>query len=415
MRLRLSPWAMADIFSLPLVTVGTFLLYSGWPIVLPLPQDALTALTGGGLAFLYYTLYWYWRRRRTLPCYLDLVQLLPRLGIFFGLVALSMMLSGLAWSRPAFLLYFGLSLLWSAVRIMLEIHCARPRIALAPGGRWQLLAADPGRARIQVLEQPEPVSGGSIVADWDALPAHWKRPLSMPGRQQVPIYDVASAYEMLNGRICLEQPSHIPATIFCPPLLYRWCKNLFDFLFSLILLLTILPLMIVLGIAIRLDSPGPILFAQKRVGRMGRKFNMLKFRTMDAATSRGDFQHSTGSKDQRITRSGRLLRKFRLDELPQLFNVIRGEMSLIGPRPAVREVHDRHSRLIPLYSYRRIVRPGITGWAQVRQGYVSDESLADSRKKVEYDLYYIKHCSLQLDIVIFLMTLTVILGGRGAR
>ncbi len=405
----LSPRMLADISGLLLAAFATLLLRGALsPALLP-PQD-LSALAGGGLALLGYTLYRH--RRRTLPCHLELVRVLPRLGACFGAVALGMTLSSIPWSAGTFLLYLGLSLPWALASAWLELRHAQPKLLLASHGCWKPLARAPGNARLEVLEKPAPElpKDSCMVADLESLPAHW----GLLSRQGMPVYDVFSAYEKLNGRICLAQPARIPTASFHISSLYRW-KSLLDFLLSFLLLSAFLPLMVIIGIAIRLDTSGPILFSQERIGRMGHRFNMLKFRTMDATTSRSDFKRSTDSRDRRITRIGRLLRKFRLDELPQLFNVLRGEMSLIGPRPAVSFVHDRQSCLIPLYSYRLTVRPGITGWAQVHQGYVSDENLAESQKKVEYDLYYIKHFSLWLDIAIFLMTLAVVLGGRGAR
>ena len=408
-----SPWVLIESAGLLLVTVSVFLLRGGGTTAL-LSSPQAVALAGGFLALLAYL--WHRHGNRTLPCHFELVHILPRLGASFGLVALGLALSGIAWSVVTFLLYMGLSLAWTAACALLEMYWAHPHLLL-PHGCWEPLAKTSGNARLEMLEKPRQdiPKGSCIAANLESLPEYWNILLAEGDSHGTPVCDVLAAYEMLNGRICLAQPSRIPTAFFRPSPLYGYCKGLLDFSLSFLLLCVLLLPMAIIAIAIRLDSSGPILFAQERIGRMGHRFNMLKFRTMDAATSGGDFTHSTDSQDQRITRVGRLLRKFRLDELPQLFNVMRAEMSLIGPRPAVRTVHAEQSQLIPLYSHRLTVRPGITGWAQVRQGYVSDEDLEESQKKVEYDLYYIKHFSLWLDIAIFLMTLAVILGGRGAR
>jgi lipopolysaccharide/colanic/teichoic acid biosynthesis glycosyltransferase len=165
-----------------------------------------------------------------------------------------------------------------------------------------------------------------------------------------------------------------------------------------------------MAVAVRLDSPGPIFFTQERVGRRGRVFRMIKFRTMYHGASGPSF---TATDDPRVTRIGHFLRRTRLDELPQLFNILRGDMSWVGPRPEAHDLAQRYMRDIPHFALRGIVRPGITGWAQINQGYAHEAD--EMRSKLEYDLYYMKHCSLWLDLVIVLRTFAVVVGGTGAR
>ena len=174
-----------------------------------------------------------------------------------------------------------------------------------------------------------------------------------------------------------------------------------------------LPVLAVLAGLIKLDSRGPVFFRQERVGKSGRVFVLLKLRTMrvDAEIETGPVWAQVG--DTRVTRVGRLLRKMRLDELPQFINVLLGDMSLVGPRPErpifVSELQER----IPFYIYRHVVRPGMTGWAQVRFHYGA--SLEHALEKLEYDLYYVKNRSLFLDLLIIIQTIQVVLFGRGAR
>jgi lipopolysaccharide/colanic/teichoic acid biosynthesis glycosyltransferase len=170
--------------------------------------------------------------------------------------------------------------------------------------------------------------------------------------------------------------------------------------------------MLLVALAVRLDSPGPILFRQERVGRGQRPFTLAKFRSMRTDAEKDGAQWATED-DPRATRVGRFIRKTRLDELPQLWNVLVGDMSLVGPRPE-REMFVRQLlETSPYYGQRLVVRPGLTGWAQIKAPYAS--SFEESIEKLKYDLYYIKNMSLFLDISILLSTARIVLLGRGAR
>jgi len=164
--------------------------------------------------------------------------------------------------------------------------------------------------------------------------------------------------------------------------------------------------MAVTALAVRLSSPGPILFRQTRVGKGGREFTLLKFRTMCADAEKDGKPQWAQRSDPRVTRVGRVLRSTRLDELPQMFNVLGGSMSLVGPRPERAFFVDRLRDRIPFYDQRHAVKPGITGWAQVRFRYGSDE--ADQLEKLRFDMYYVKHHSLALDLRILFETVGVV-------
>ncbi|OLC54652.1 MAG: hypothetical protein AUH92_03600 [Acidobacteria bacterium 13_1_40CM_4_69_4] len=170
------------------------------------------------------------------------------------------------------------------------------------------------------------------------------------------------------------------------------------------------PLMALVALVIRLDSRGPVLFVQDRAGLGGKPFRLLKFRTMHPAD--GPTSEWARDNDERITRAGRWLRKFRLDELPQFVNMLRGDMNLVGPRPHPLSNFELFSGTVPYYWLRSLVRPGVTGWAQVRYGYANN--LEEETEKMRYDLYYIKHRSVLLDFRILLDTVKVVLLGRGA-
>lgn len=181
---------------------------------------------------------------------------------------------------------------------------------------------------------------------------------------------------------------------------------------SLTLLLIISPLLPIVALAIRLTSPGPVFYRQKRVGLHGRMFNVVKFRTMRQDAENGKAVWA-GKNDPRVTAIGRFLRKIRFDEVPQLWNVLRGDMGFVGPRPERPEFVEMLSREVPYYGLRHVIRPGLTGWAQVRYQYAS--TLEDSRKKLQYDLFYIKNLSIGLDLLILFETAKTVLLRRGAQ
>jgi exopolysaccharide biosynthesis polyprenyl glycosylphosphotransferase len=190
-------------------------------------------------------------------------------------------------------------------------------------------------------------------------------------------------------------------------------KRTFDIVASLVLVTTTLPLMLLVALLLSFESGAPIIYRQERVGLRGRTFQLLKFRSMrpDAEADGKPVWAKVG--DPRVTRLGALLRRTRVDELPQLLNVLRGEMSLVGPRPERPVFVEMLTQQIPFYAVRHSVKPGLTGWAQVRYSYGA--TVEQSIRKLEYDLYYVKNHTLLLDLVILLETVRVVLLGEGAR
>jgi sugar transferase (PEP-CTERM system associated) len=231
------------------------------------------------------------------------------------------------------------------------------------------------------------------------------------------VEDAPSFFERLTGKILVSdlRPSWL---VFSPgfskPRLLRSSKRAVELVAAAVLLVATLPFLLVLSLLIRLESRGPALYRQPRVGLRGAVFALHKLRTMreDAETASGPVWADPES-DPRITRLGRFLRTFRLDELPQLVNVVKGEMSFVGPRPERPHFVQTLRMVIPYYDERHSVRPGITGWAQVKFGYGS--TIEDGERKLQFDLYYVKNMSLLLDLVIILETFKVMLLGRGAR
>jgi sugar transferase (PEP-CTERM system associated) len=196
--------------------------------------------------------------------------------------------------------------------------------------------------------------------------------------------------------------------------LYRTlAKRAFDVISALLLLVVMAPLALLTALAIALDSRGPVLYRQLRVGLDGQLFKVLKFRSMRVDAEVGGKPQWAALRDHRVTRVGAVIRRFRLDELPQILNVLKGDMSLVGPRPERPFFVEQLTGQIPYYAVRHSVKPGITGWAQVRYDYGA--TVEDSLEKLQYDLYYVKNHSLFLDLVIVLETIGVVLSGKGAR
>jgi sugar transferase (PEP-CTERM system associated) len=231
----------------------------------------------------------------------------------------------------------------------------------------------------------------------------------------VRVVEAANLFEGLSGRIPLRdlRPSWlIFSEGFHKPRVTASVKRASEAVVAAVAIVLLAPLALLIALAVRLSSPGPVLYRQTRVGLNGTSFELLKWRTMraDAETASGPVW-ATGERDPRITPLGRFMRKMRLDELPQLVNVVRGDMSFVGPRPERPHFVTKLREVIPYYDERHSVRPGITGWAQVKFPYGS--TLEDAEEKLEYDLYYVKHMSLLLDAAILLETAKVMLLGRG--
>ncbi|MCA0978736.1 sugar transferase [Qipengyuania flava] len=250
------------------------------------------------------------------------------------------------------------------------------------------------------------------------LSSEWERRLATFALEGVPVYDLKHLRESITGKVQINQLSENSLGTLSP--LYAWMtvKHVSDWVLALMAVVLLLPLLAVLAVIIRLTSPGPAIFRQTRVGYRGQPFQVFKLRTMTASPSQPGSSESleaavTKDNDVRVTRVGRWLRQTRLDELPQLINVLKGEMSWIGPRPEALVLSQWYEQEIPFYPYRHIVRPGITGWAQVHQGHVAN--VEDVTEKLHFDFYYIKHFSFWIDLIVVGRTIKTMLTGFGAR
>ena len=230
------------------------------------------------------------------------------------------------------------------------------------------------------------------------------------------VQDGVEVYEAITGKVPIESVRS-GWLLFSPGCyasrFYLAYKRAASVLVSILGLTLSLPLLPFIVLVIKLTSPGPVFYRQRRVGRDGVVYYCYKFRTMRADAEADTGPTWAGDDDPRITSVGRFLRQSRMDEIPQLWNVLRGDMSLVGPRPERPEFVDTLNKEIPYYHLRHAVRPGITGWAQIRYKYGS--SIEDSKEKLRYDLFYIKNMSAGLDALIFLQTIKIILLGRGAK
>lgn len=260
-----------------------------------------------------------------------------------------------------------------------------------------------------------PETGTVVVVDLRAVlsdrMAQYVSSCTLAGFDVRPLSEV---YEMHTGRmpvVALAEGWELSAPVLrAAP--YLPGKRLFDIAMVTVTVPLTLLIFGAAALIVRLSSPGPVIFRQTRVGRGGDLFTLYKFRTMREGAERdGPAFASVG--DRRLTSCGRWLRRFRVDEVPQLWNVLRGDLSLVGPRPEQKAFVDRFSETIPFYSHRHMVRPGLTGWAQVNYGYADGD--ADTMDKLTYDLYYLKHMSPWLDLEVLGRSLWTVLSGYGAR
>lgn len=234
--------------------------------------------------------------------------------------------------------------------------------------------------------------------------------------QGIRVLDVSSHFEKTLGQLrvdCLEPSLLVFGSGFNQGKLRMSVKRMSDLVSAALLLLVSAPVMLVTALLIKLESPGPVLYRQERVGLNGRTFNVIKFRSMRTDAEKDGRPRWASAKDDRVTRVGRIIRRLRIDELPQIFNVLLGDMSIIGPRPERPFFVEQLSRELPYYGLRHSIKPGVTGWAQVRYPYGA--TVEDSLQKLQYDLYYVKNHNLLLDLLVLFETVGVVLTGKGAR
>jgi len=374
-------------------------------------RSADNALIGTAIAVI--TGYIIVRKFAAFPGVQAISYVLPSFLTAFGILIAVFFFGRIDYSRYQVLVSFVLAIIWFIGIFSLERRVRRGRFAVLPFGdtrdllAYELVDWTVLRTPVRV---PDEVNG--IVADLRAdLPPEWEKFLARCVLDGVPVYHIKQASESLTGRVQIEQLSENSLGSLLPSSIYARLKRAIDFVAAIVSLLLIVPVGLVAAIAIKLDSHGPVLFWQTRMGYRGKVFTIYKLRTMRAESDLGTTL--TEGEDRRVTGIGQFLRRYRIDELPQVINILKGEMSWIGPRPEALPLSHWYEREIPFYGYRHIVRPGITGWAQVQQGYaVKIRAVTD---KLHYDFYYVKYFSAWLDILIVMKTVQAVLTGHGVR
>ena len=257
----------------------------------------------------------------------------------------------------------------------------------------------------------------AVVADLadQGLSAEWEQLLAETALQGTPVYNVLQVRESLTGRLPIKHLYENNLGSLLPSQTYLLFKRLMDTVVVVLTAPISIPIVFIIVVALKWQgrhTGSTVLFTQERIGQGGKLFTMYKFRSMVASAEANGAQMAT-SNDMRVTKFGSFIRQTRLDELPQFINVLKGNMSLIGPRPEQLDFVDRFNETIPFYRYRHIVKPGISGWAQVMHGYASDED--ETKIKLEHDFFYIKNFSLTLDLLIVIKTIQTMVTGFGAR
>lgn len=391
-------------------------LPQGWQ-ALEARNTAWAALAGLVIGF------WLHRSVSDLPGTRESSGILPGYLASFGLVLTAILLLRIDYSRINLVLGFGLAVTWFFLVYIVTQRRTRLALGVVEGGRIDYFDAMEGveAHRLQPGDWPDGLD--AVTADFRFDHSdEWEARLADFTLAGVPVYHSKDLYESLTGRADLEHLSENNFGALGPLATLLSFKQAMDWLVALPALVVMLPLFAVVAVAIRIDSPGPVFFVQERMGYRGRPFRVIKFRTMRAGDDRKAPREGAGAgvesfitreNDRRITRLGRFLRRTRIDELPQVFNILKGEMSWIGPRPEASALSEWYEAEIPFYRYRHVVRPGITGWAQVNQGHVAE--IEDIRTKLQYDFYYIRNFSLWLDILIIMKTAKTVFTGFGHK
>lgn len=363
--------------------------------------------------------YLIFRKMTVLPGARAITNVIPAFMTSYAVVVAFFFLMRIDYSRYQFLASFAFACIWFGAILFLLSRFRRPVFCLLPGGQTSRLRNYRG-VRWKVIKSLELLDRNPhvpVVVDFrdPNLEPQWERAIAEEAIKGRRILSARQLTESLTGRVQIEYLSENTFGHLSPDSIYGPAKRYVDIFSALCILVVFWPVMLVTAIAIRLESKGPSVFKQERMGFGGKTFTVYKFRSMRVQdeSARDLNSDMTKSDDDRITGIGRFIRKTRIDELPQVFNILKGDMSWIGPRPETLRLSKWYEAEIPFYRYRHIVRPGISGWAQVKQGHVTE--VDDIRMKLEYDMYYVKHFSLWLDLLIVVKTISVIFNGNGAK
>ncbi len=407
-KLFAAAWSAAGASVLAWISVAEFPFVRDGRIL----QNAVPIVVGA--VFAYALLSWALARLRVHPTATNPL-VVNFTATAFGLLLFMALAAARVYFSLGFLtVYILFTNLWFSIEFLLRRRLGRYSFAVAPGG-YDLFAEDfPNCTLIPLVgprELPDSIDG--LIIDFDQpLSEEWLAFVSRCILEGVPVISVDDFIETEKGSIILDHLTTARTMTFQKGQIYIAVKRLIDTAVILALSPLWIPVTALAMAGIRLESPGRALYSQMRVGRKGRPFRIYKIRSMrQDAEKHGAAFAAKG--DARVTRLGALLRKTRIDEFPQFWNVLKGDMSLIGPRPEQVPFVEDFERTIPYYQLRHIVRPGITGWAQVTRGYAANES--ETAEKLAADLYYVKRLSFTLDFLITVKTLWTMLTGFGSR
>jgi lipopolysaccharide/colanic/teichoic acid biosynthesis glycosyltransferase len=342
--------------------------------------------------------------------------ILPAVLAAHGALLAFLLMARLPYDRLALLAGILLHVGWNYAIYFVAQRRSRPNIAIVPFGEAHRLC-DIDSVDWTILKAPriKNLRTDSLVADFSAdLPDEWEAFLADAALAGKIVYQHKQLSESLTGRVELTQLSENNFGSLVPARGWFHLKSLADFAAAVVMLPIALPVLAASAIAIRLEDGGPSLFRQTRIGHAGRTFTVYKFRTMRHVEIDDKRRAAmTDDSDGRVTRVGAFLRRSRIDELPQIFNILKLEMSWIGPRPEAEVLSVWYTGELPFYRYRHVVKPGISGWAQVNQGHVAD--VEQVHRKLQYDFYYIKYFSVWLDLLIVFRTVKTVVTGFGAK
>ncbi len=332
--------------------------------------------------------------------------------LFLGLFAI-LLFSRVYYSRSFLMIAFVTTLVVLYVASFLQQRRFPLVYGVLPSAHSGVLQSIDAIRFVELSSSDEPLNKfDGLIAHFEELNPKWQAVAANATSRGYLVYGDTEFLESLTGRVSLAGLGAYQAKEFKLHPVYAGTKRVIDILVPIVTLPFLLLLTIVVASLIKAESSGPVFYRQVRVGQGGKTFTILKFRSMVSSADQNGHDFAQVN-DPRVTRIGRFMRRSRLDELPQLINVLRGEMSLIGPRPEQVGFVEEFQEKIPFYAYRHMVKPGITGWAQVSHGYAA--CLSSAQEKLEYDLYYAKHCSFWLDTLITLRTFRTILTGFGVR
>ncbi len=339
------------------------------------------------------------------------IIILPNSILWFTLIWIGLRIFSLPYSVLYLVLGWFISVLCCYFGFRLRTR-KKTVLVYLPFGRGIVAETLPDVEWIR-LEQPEvptqDIQGYVVDLRADDLGAEWQKFLAEQTLKGIPVYHIRQMEEMLTGRVRIRHMSENELGSLLPSQGYMQVKHILESALIILSLPLVLPIVFITALLIKLEDGGSIIYTQPRIGYRGETITVYKLRSMRENTS----ETVTTSNDDRITKVGRVIRKTRIDEIPQFINVLKGEMSLIGPRAEFKGFAEELEREVPFFAYRHIVKPGISGWAQVMHGYATGAE--ETQVKIEYDFYYIKHYSFALDVLIFFKTIKTMLTGFGAR